>query len=192
MARIAVDFDGVLFDHVPWVLRAFRDKHDIDLNDEGFRYWEYYQYKAVEEAGLTVGEVKDLLRNLETDSVIHKSPLRDPHAHGVMEHWSDAGHRVDIVTARQEFSKQVTLEFLNRHRVPFDALHMGVRIKTGYDLLIDDSPHNVLMAAAAGGRALLMDHPYNRDVPCETNPSRVHDWVQVEALAQAHLAGPDA
>ncbi len=187
VARIAVDFDGVLFDHVPWVLRAFRDRYDVDLNDEGFQYWEYYQYKAVEEAGLTVAEVKELLRNLETDSVIHKSPLRDAHARTVMQEWSDAGHEVHVVTARQEFSKQVTLGFLNRHRVPFDGFHMGVHIKTGYDLLVDDSPHNVLMAAAAGGRALLMDHPYNRDVPCETNPSRVHDWQDVQDLAAAHF-----
>ncbi len=187
MARIAVDFDGVLFDHVPWVLRAFRDKHDVDLGAEGFRYWEYYQYKAVEDAALTVGEVKDLLRNLETDSVIHKSPLRDPYSRQVMEDWSEAGHSVDIVTARELVSKQVTLEFLNRNRVPFDELHMGVRIKTGYDLLIDDSPHNVLMAAAGGGQSLLVDHPYNQDVPCETNPRRVQDWKEIEILAREIL-----
>ncbi len=185
--RIAVDFDGVLFDHVPWVLRAFRDQHDIDLNDEGFRYWEYYQYKAVEDAGLTVGEVKSLLRNLETDEIIHKSPLREPHSRDVMQAWSDAGHTVDIVTARKPESKQVTLAFLHRHRVPFDNLRMDVRIKTGYDLLIDDAPHNVLMAAAAGGRALLIDHPYNRDVPCDINPTRVFDWDDVEREAESVL-----
>ena len=41
--RIAVDFDGVLFDHVPYVLRGFRDAHGIDLEEEGLRYWDFFQ-----------------------------------------------------------------------------------------------------------------------------------------------------
>lgn len=183
--RIAVDFDGVLFDHVPWVLRAFRDRHEIDLQEEGFRHWNYFQYRAVEQSQLTVGEVNQTLRQLETDATIHKAPLRDVHAIEVMNHWRDAGHTVDIVTARQPISKQVTLAFLNRHKVPYDGFRMGVALKTGYDLLIDDAPHNALMAAAAGGLALLMDHAYNRDVPCTTNPRRVHDWHEVEAEASS-------
>jgi len=182
--HIAVDFDGVLFDHVPWVLRTFRDQHGIDLEGEGFQYWDYFQYRAVEKAELTVGVVRDLLRTLETDPTIHKSPLRDAYARDVMQAWQDAGHKVDVVTARNPDSKTVTLQFLNRNRVPFDNLQMGARLKTGFDLLIDDSPHNVLMAAAAGGRALLMDHTYNRDVPCERNPTRVHDWNDVEKQAK--------
>jgi 5'(3')-deoxyribonucleotidase len=59
---------------------------------------------------------------------------------------------------------------------------MGARTKTGYDVLVDDAPHNVLMAAADGGMAILMDHPYNRDVPTKRNPYRARSWRDVERL----------
>jgi uncharacterized HAD superfamily protein len=75
--------------------------------------------------------------------------------------------------------------FLARHEIPHTALVMGASRKTGYDVLVDDAPHNVLMAAADGGLALLMDHPYNRDVPTKRNPLRVHDWHGVEKAVDA-------
>jgi uncharacterized HAD superfamily protein len=80
--------------------------------------------------------------------------------------------------------------FLAHHGIPHHDLHMGVRIKTGWDVLIDDAPHNVLIAAADGTRALLMDHPYNRDIPAHTNPLRVHDWMEVQAAVAALSASP--
>jgi uncharacterized HAD superfamily protein len=184
-----VDFDGVLFDHIPYVLRGFRDAHGIDLNAEGMRYWDYFQYRAVRDGGLTWKCVRDVLRQIETDPVLHREPPRDPHARTVLQQWMAQGHRVDIVTAREPESRSVTELFLRVNRIPHHALRMGVAIKTGYDVLVDDAPHNVLMAAADGGLALLMDQPYNRDVPTRRNPLRVRTWQDVEAvLATARAA----
>src|ERR1051326_9585553 len=69
--RIAVDFDGVLFDHVPYLLRGFRDAHGIDLQEEGFRYWDFFQYRAVREANLTWQCVSAVLRAIDTDPAVH-------------------------------------------------------------------------------------------------------------------------
>lgn len=181
--HIAVDFDGVLFDHVPYVLRGFRDRFGIDLAAEGLRHWDYFRYQAVQDSGLTFGCVRRVLREIETDARLHEEPPRDPHAGQVMGRWREEGHEVLVVTARHPESEEATARFLERNRIPHDGLRMGAERKTGYDLLIDDAPHNVLMAAADGGRALLMDHPYNRDVPTHTNPVRVRDWHDVERLA---------
>jgi uncharacterized protein len=185
--RIAVDFDGVLFDHVPYVLRGFRDAHGIDLEAEGLRYWDFFQYRAVREGGLTWNCVRTVLQRIETDPVAHRVPLRDPHAATVMRRWRERGHAVEVVTARDPESREVTEAFLRLHDVPFDDLRMGVAIKTGYDVLVDDAPHNVLMAAADGGLALLMDHPYNQDVPTHRNPLRVRSWREVEAMVDARV-----
>lgn len=187
--RVAVDFDGVLFDHVPYVLRGFRDRYGIDLLDEGLRHWDFYHYKSIQEADLPPSKVRALLRDIETDHLLHLEPPLDPMAVPVMREWMDAGHHVSVVTARDRESEEATRLFLRHHRVPHHDLHMEVRIKTGWDILVDDAPHNVLIAAADGSRALLMDHPYNRDIPAHTNPLRVHDWQEVRA-AVADLAGP--
>lgn len=183
---IAVDFDGVLFDHVPYVLRGFRDAHGIDLAAEGFRHWDYFQYRAVRERNLTWNCVRTLLHAIDTDPELHREPPRDPLAATVMRHWRRAGHEVSVVTAREPESRDVTEGFLRLHGLDHDALVMGAAAKTGYDVLVDDAPHNVLMAAADGGLALLMDHPYNQDVPTHTNPLRVHDWREVAHAVAVH------
>lgn len=186
--RIAVDFDGVLFDHVPYVLRGFRDRYGIDLLDEGLRHWDFYHYKAIQDADLPPSKVHGILRDIETDELLHLEPPLDPLAVPVMGEWRKAGHHVSVVTARDPVSEAATRRFLSHHGVPHDDLHMGVRIKTGWDVLVDDAPHNVLIAAADGSRALLMDHPYNRDIPAHTNPLRVHDWQEVRAAVEAVAA----
>lgn len=184
--EIAVDFDGVLFDHVPYVLRGFRDAYGIDLGGENLRHWDFFQYQAVREAGLTEACVRSVLDRIETDPALHEMPPRDPFAARVMDAWKQAGHQVDVVTARGEISREVTRRFLHTNEIPYDDLVMEAEMKTGWDVLIDDAAHNVLAAAEEGSRALLMDHPYNRDVDASTNPARVHDWVDV-----AHaLPGP--
>ena len=185
---IAVDFDGVLFDHIPYVLRGFRDAHGIDLAAEGLRYWDFFQYRAVREKNLTWACVRSVLERIDTDPAIHQMPPRDPHARDVILRWREAGHRVSIVTAREEGAREVTEAFLRRHDIPHDALVMEARVKTGYDVLVDDAPHNVLMAAADGGLALLMDQPYNRDVPSKRNPLRVHDWRDVARVVEEHAS----
>ena len=177
--RIAVDFDGVLFDHVPYVLRGFRDRYGIDLAAEGMRHWDYYHYAQVRQADLPPSQIRRLLDDIECDEKLHQEPPRDPAAAQVMDSWRRQGFRVDIVTARSRNAEAATRLFLETHGIPHDGLVMEARIKTGWDVLVDDAPHNVLMAAADGTHALLMDHPYNRDVPTRGNPVRVHNWTDV-------------
>jgi uncharacterized HAD superfamily protein len=186
--RIAVDFDGVLFDHVPYVLRGFRDRLGIDLAAEGLRHWDYYHYKQVRERDLPPSVINKVLRDIETDQKLHREAPRDKLAGRIMAEWIAAGHHVDIVTARSKDAEQATKAFLTEHGIPHHGLVMERWLKTGWDVLIDDAPHNALLAAADGSLALLMDHPYNRDVPTHTNPVRVKDWQDVAERVEAHLA----
>lgn len=183
---IGVDFDGVLFDHVPYVLRGFRDAHGIDLREEDVQYWDFFQYRAVREEDLTWSCVRSVLREIETDEALHRTPPLDDDAPRVMGAWRDRGHRVEVVTARDPESREATEVFLEANGVPHDDLEMGVSRKLGYDVLVDDSPHNALLAAADGTLALLMDQPYNRDVPDDRNPLRVNSWAEVETRVAVH------
>jgi uncharacterized HAD superfamily protein len=190
--RIAVDFDGVLFDHVPYVLRGFRDRLGIDLAAEGLRHWDYYHYKQVRDRDLPPSQIQAVLRDIETDQKLHREAPRDKLAGRVIQSWIDAGHTVDIVTARSREAESATRAFLRQHGIPYHSLVMERWLKTGWDILIDDAPHNALLAAADGTLALLMDHPYNRDVPTHTNPVRVQDWQDVAERVEAHLAAKAA
>src|ERR1051325_8741713 len=116
--RIAVAFDGVLFDHVPYLLRGFRDAHGIDLNDEGFRHWDFFQYRAVREKDLSWSCVQSILTRIETDATLHTEPARDPDAARILDVWRTAGHEVHIVTARGEAAREATELFLAHHQIP--------------------------------------------------------------------------
>jgi uncharacterized HAD superfamily protein len=189
---IAVDFDGVLFDHVPYILRGFRDAHGIDLAREGLQHWDFQKYQAVRDADLTEGCVREVLDRIETDPALHEKPPKDPLASDIIAGWKKIGHQVDIVTARGEISRDVTERFLATNDVPYDDLVMEAGTKTGWDVLVDDAPHNVLAAADDGTRSLLMDQPYNRDVDAERNPARVYNWVDVARIVPTHAArAPD-
>jgi uncharacterized HAD superfamily protein len=189
--HIAVDFDGVLFNHIPYVLRAFRDAHGIDLAADGLRHWDFTQYRAVRQGGLTYECVRSVLLRIETDPLVHAEAPLDPTARLQMSEWIRQGHRVDVVTAREPVSRSVTRLFLEENRVPYHDLRMGVTPKTGYDVLVDDAPHNVIPASADGSLALLMDHPYNRDVPTSVALRRVRRWAQIGRIVRgARTASP--
>src|ERR1041385_6330326 len=106
--KIGVDFDGVLFDHVPYLLRGFRDAHGIDLNDEGFRYWDFFQYRAVREKDLSWSCVQAVLHRIETDPALHTEPPRDPYAIEVLQKLKVQGHRIEVVTARGAETREAT------------------------------------------------------------------------------------
>lgn len=185
-----MDFDGVLFDHVPYLLRGFRDAHDIDLETEGFRHWDFFQYRAVREKDLSWNCVRSVLRKIENDPILHLLPPKDPDAARILADWRAQGHGIDVVTAREEESRATTELFLRTHEIPHDSLRMGVALKTGYDVLIDDAPHNVLMAAAGGSLSVLMDQPYNRDVPADRNPLRARDWAEAARIVSRLFPTP--
>jgi uncharacterized HAD superfamily protein len=188
--RIAVDFDGVLFDHVPYILRGFRDAYGIDLEAEGFQFWDFFQYRAVRERGLTWNCVVRILSEVETDESLHREPPRDPACRTILSQWRKEGHTVEIVTARGANARSATELFLKEHHIPHDGLRMGISRKVGWDVLLDDAPHNVLMAAAGGSLALLMDHPYNRDVPSDRNPYRVDGFTDAARVVRSIPAAP--
>jgi uncharacterized HAD superfamily protein len=126
-----------------------------------------------------------VLKDMETDPLVHDVPLRDRYARKVIRRWRNEGHQVFVVTAREEVSRSVTANFLDANALPHDGLEMGVQIKTGYDVLIDDAPHNVLAASSGGGLALLMDQPYNQHLLNRPALQRVHDWMDVESTLLA-------
>lgn len=90
----------------------------------------------------------------------------------------DAGHRVVILTAREAPAWQddygdmhvqgATRDWLDMNLIGYDELRFDVS-KTGHglDVLLDDGPHNIEEYRAAGERAVIYDHAYNRHLDGE-------------------------
>lgn len=115
--RIAVGFDGVLFDHVPCLLRGFGDAHGTGFQEEGFRHRDFSRHRAVRERNLTWAASG---RSSTSSAPRGETPRQ--HRHGLR--------------ARRP---RDTEGFLRRNRIPHDMLMMGASRKAGWDVRVDDA-----------------------------------------------------
>lgn len=60
-------------------------------------------------------------------------------------------------------------------------------IRYGYDIAIDDAPHNAVDFAKLDIPVLLYDHPWNRDVVMTTLIYRVFSWADITDILQRVL-----
>jgi uncharacterized HAD superfamily protein len=102
-------------------------------------------------------------------------------------------HYIHFVTAREEKMKFVSLDWLNRHRIPFDSITLlgspdkvDMAKELECDLFIEDSYDNAIQLAEAGFEVLLIDCNYNRG-PLLPNITRVNDWRQINEIIAHHL-----
>lgn len=104
---------------------------------------------------------------------------------------SDAGVHIRVITHRlcvnwgHDIAVTDTVAWLQaprpdgRPRIPYrDLCFTGAKTEVDCDMLVDDSPSNVLKARSARTSAVVFDSPYNQFVP----GARAHTWDEVEAL----------
>jgi uncharacterized HAD superfamily protein len=180
--RIAVDFDGVLFPQSRHVRELFQEVHGIDPGPAERWPWELTEHPPIKDEGLTKEDTWEVFHAVHTDLDRHEEDLLDPHAADVLAALQEAGHRVEIVTARDPESREPTRFFLDRNGIPHDRLVMGDNEKTGWDVLVDDLPPHVERAAANGALGLLHDQPYNRAYESDGNPRRLADFRELAEL----------
>lgn len=92
-------------------------------------------------------------------------------------------YRIIFVTSRRPSSRPQTLAWINRQRIPCDALyHADVKteIPEPITVAVDDHPGHAERYVAAGTRVFLMDHPWNRGIshPLMTRVSGWDDLLQ--------------
>lgn len=180
--RIAVDFDGVLFDQARHIREVFQQVHGIDPGPVDTWPWELSEHEPIQQAGLTSADTWKVFHAVHDDMDRHRADPLDPQAVDVLARLSEAGHTVEIVTARNPESRETTRYFLDRNDIPHDRLIMGDNEKVGWDVLIDDLPHHVERVANDGALGLLHDQPYNRGYAATANPRRVADFDEIGAI----------
>jgi hypothetical protein len=183
--RIAVDFDGVLFDQSRHVREVFQEVHDLDPGPAEDWPWRLTDHPPIREAGLDSNDTWTVFDAVHNDTDRHREPPLDPRTVDVLGRLREAGHTVEIVTARDPASREPTEFFLDRNDIPHDRLVMGDNTKTGWDVLLDDLPPHVERVAQDGALGLLHDQPYNRAYETDGNPRRVAGFHELEAMLLA-------
>jgi len=156
-----LDLDGVVHPWVPtfqpWLESRIGKKIGQWLT------WHHYRHHGITDAEF----VAHLNQYAEEGGFTWSDPYHgsvDP-LHRLIEH----GHTIHIVTDRPVVAHAGTIDWLDRHNVPYHSLVIG-RDKTvfmeqgeGPYFAIDDRIENVQAMRDAGIHAYLLDRPWNED-----------------------------
>jgi len=172
VARIALDIDSTL--HHYW-----------DLLDEiaQRRYGVALPYAEQREWGITQLEHDQLVacvRETHTDENI-ESAEPYPGAVETVRGWREAGHWIHVTSHRSSGAHDATVRWLERIDMPYDDLHCSFDkvtrcVELGIDVLVDDSPVNLLQAADHGIVAATIVHPWNSELVESGRVIGAPDW----------------
>ena len=181
--HIAIDMDDVIVDFVPTVLEAIRRDIGPNIALEDVTTWD-----------MDAGALADVdfpgggtwMEWLERWPSIWRYA---PPMLGALEGLATlraAGHTLEILTKKPAWAEYVVWGFLHDHSPPVQRATIvpsGARKErcSDADILIDDSPENVLCWADTCRSALLFDRPWNRDILAAShrNLLRVEGWAGV-------------
>ena len=183
--RIAIDIDSTLHHYWDRLSDAAERRFGIDLPyDEQFTW------------GITRLRPEQLqccIEETHTDDAIMAGVPYEG-AVGTVNDWFDAGHFIHITSHRAEGCHRATSAWLERiglrhHEVYCSYDKVARCVELGIDLLVDDSPVNLLAALEAGIAAATIEHPWNQDV-CETEDVVcAPDWPQLAERLAPVLGG---
>jgi uncharacterized HAD superfamily protein len=185
--RIAIDIDSTLHDYWPQFQEAAKRRFGVDLP---------YADRAWEIAELRPEQVRALVAETHRETLIQAA---EPYAGAVetIRGWHEAGHFIHITSHRTTEAHAATAAWLERIGLPYDELYCSEDkvsrcVEIAIDLLIDDSPVNLLAAVDAGIAAATIEHPWNREICEEEDIVCAPDWAELGRRLAPVLQGSPA
>jgi hypothetical protein len=186
--RIAIDIDSTLHHYWDLLSDSSRRRFGIELPYEEQLTWGITRLRP-EQLELCITET-------HTDAnILAGRPY--PGAVEAVSRWHAAGHHVLVASHRDPRCSDATAAWLTEIGLPYDGLYCDFD-KVSHcrqeqiDVLIDDSPENLALAAAAGIVAATLSHPWNREL-CELEPVIcAEDWPALERVLEPILSASGA
>jgi hypothetical protein len=183
--RIAIDIDSTL--HHYWDVLS-----EISLRRFGVElpYEEQFSW------GITRLRPEQLALCIQESHCDKRILAGRPYAGAVqtVRSWHEQGHFVQITSHRAVECAPATSAWLANIGLPCDELHCSFDkiarcVELNIDLLIDDSPGNLLAAIEHGMLAATIVHPWNSDVCAEEEVISATDWHELAGLLESVLRG---
>jgi hypothetical protein len=183
--RIAIDIDSTLHHHWPLLAAAARRRFGVELPYEQQFPWASRR--------LSEEQLRVCIEDTHSDEAIARARPY-PHAVETVNGWYDAGHYIHITSHRAERSLTATRRWLDDIGVRHQELYCGYDKvgrcrQIGIDLLIDDSPKNLLRALDAGILAATLRHPWTEDVCHAPHVISAADWRELARVLEPVLDG---
>jgi len=178
--RLGIDIDGTVTCPsalVPFINRDF--KTNLQLSD----IQEYDLTKAFDvDPQLFAQWFAQTEHEIYTHSPVHTNVL------SILPHWS---HCFDLyyITARGENVKNTTLQWFQKHQLPFDAIHfvgshdkVSIAKQLQVDAFFEDKYDNALMIhEKLGIPVFLFDAPWNQGA-LPKGVTRIYNWSDAEYM----------
>ena len=175
--RIAVDIDSTLHHYWDQLSAVAKRRFGVDLAYDAQLTWTITRLRP-EQVHVCVAETH------REPSVLAAEPY--PGAVETIRAWHLAGHFIHVTSHRTTEAHDATTRWLESIGLPYDELYCSfdkvARCREiAIDVLIDDSPDNLMKAAEAGITPATILHPWNRELCEEEDIVSAPDW---QTLAQ--------
>ena len=182
--RIAVDIDSTLHHYWDQLSAIAKRRFGVELPYEEQVTWDITRLRP-EQVYACVEETH------REASVLAAEPY--PGAVEAIRAWHEAGHFIHVTSHRTTDAHAVTERWLQRIGMPYDELYcswdkVSRCREIAIDVLIDDSPVNLLKAGEAGITPATILHPWNRDVCEEEDIVCAEDWPTLARRLEPLLA----
>jgi FMN phosphatase YigB (HAD superfamily) len=170
--RIALDIDSTLHHYWDRLSDAALRRFGIDLPYEEQFDWGITRLRS-DQLEVVIAETHC------DESILSGDPY--PGAVETVRTWHEQGHFIHVTSHRAQACRPATDAWLRHIGLPFDDLHCSYDkvarcVDLRIDMLIDDSPSNLLAALDHGIVAATIEHPWNQEV-CETEDIiSASDW----------------
>lgn len=184
MAKIAVDIDSTLHDYWDLLATVARTRFGVDLPYEAQLGWGI--------AALDGDQLAQCIAETHSEeNVLAAEPY--PDAVDTLREWHHAGHWIHITSHRAIGAAGATRAWLERIGAPYDDLHCSydkIRrcAELRIDVLIDDSPLNIVSAVERGMLAATVTHPWNAELVRNGTAIGAGDWLELRRNLEPHLA----
>ena len=182
--RIAVDIDSTLHHYWDQLAAVAKRRFGVDLPYDAQLTWTITRLRP-EQVHVCVAETH------REPSVLAAEPY--PGAVETIRAWHRAGHFIHITSHRTTEAQDATARWLERIGLPYDELYCSfdkvARCREiAIDVLIDDSPVNLMKAAEAGITLATILHPWNRELCEEEDVVSAPDWPTLTRRLEPVLA----
>lgn len=181
--RIAIDIDSTLHHYWDVLSEVSLRRFGVELPYEEQFTW-----------GITRLRDEQLALCIEESHCDQKILAGEPYPNAVevVCRWHEAGHFIHVTSHRSPDRHRPTAQWLQQIGVPCDDLHCSFDkvsrcVELEIDLLIDDSPINLLRAADRGIAVATILHPWNQEICEEEGVLAAHNWRELETLLEPVL-----
>jgi FMN phosphatase YigB (HAD superfamily) len=183
--RIAIDIDSTLHHYWDVLAGVAKKRFGVELAYDRQTVWDIDVLRP-EQLRAAVRETH------RAEHILAAEPY--PGAVETVRAWHEAGHFIHITTHRHDEAHDATRQWLEAIGLPFDDLHCSYdkvarAIELEIDVLVDDSPPNLLRALEAGMTAATLLHPWNQEICEEEDIVCAPDWAALRDRLAPLLAG---